>query len=477
MADPTTSVSIPDLSDIESEFKGEILRPGTPAFGESRYIFNTRWVGRDPALIVKPKNTEEVASVMRYASARGIPVGIRSGGGHGVDGSAMPEGQLVIDLSAFKDIEFDLETLQVTLGPGVVLGEMDTASEAHGLVVPAGTVSNTGVAGLALGGGVGYNMRRFGATVDSMLSCEVVTADGRVVTASKTENPDLFWALRGAGHNYGVVTSLTFQAHKAGPIVGGGAVIYHLEDAPAVLKKLREYMKTAPRELSMIAALVPTPPMPGVPEEYYGVVKMSLLTVYTGDLANLDSVVGELAALGTPAAVAVQPMPWHIVNSILDEAAPYGRRVHTRGGYFEALTDEIIEITTSRAAIAPPPEVPGPSTVQNIWFMGGAISEDFDEDSVSFSREGAGIFWESVAQWDSPENDDTFAAWVDGNGDTLQPLMLGNGYCNLTTDRGPEWLSRLYGKPAKWERLVDLKTKWDPQNLFRFNKNIKPKGA
>lgn len=467
----------PDLSDLETEFKGEIFRPGDEGFKKSRYIFNTRWVGHDPAAIVRPRDVEEVASVMRYASARGIPVGIRSGGGHGVDGTAMPEGQLVIDLSAFKQLDFDLETLQVTLGPGITLGEMDTASEAHGLVVPAGTVSNTGVAGLTLGGGVGYNMRRFGATVDSLLSCEVVTADGRVVTASETENPDLFWALRGAGHNYGVVTSFTFQAHKAGPIVAGGVVLYHLEDAPEVLKKLRVHMKTAPRELCVIAALVPTPPMPGIPEEYYGVIQMSLLTVYTGDLGNLDSIVGGLAALGTPAAVAVQPMPWHIVNSILDEAAPYGRRVHTRGGYFATLTDEIIDITTSHAAIAPPPEVPGPSTVQNIWFLGGAISEDFDEDSVSFSREGAEIFWECVGQWDRPENDETFVGWVNGTGDALDPLMLGNGYCNLTTDRGPGWLSKLYGKPEKWERLVELKTKWDPQNLFRFNKNIKPKAA
>lgn len=472
----TSTIESPNLSGLESEFKGEILRPGEKGFVESRYLANMRWEGRDPVVIVRPRSAEEVASVMRYASARAIPVGIRSGG-HGVDGDAMPEGQLVIDMTAFKDIQFDKEKGQARLGAGVLLGEMDRACEKEGVVVPAGTVSTTGVTGLTLGGGVGYNMRRFGATVDSLLSCEVVTADGRIVTASETENPDLFWALRGAGHNFGVVTSLTFKAHPFHPMVGAGVVLYHLEDAPAVLKKLRHHMKSAPRELCVIGALVPTPDMPGIPEQYWDVVMLSLLTVYTGGADKLDGVIGELAALGTPAAVAVATVPWSIANSMLDKAAPYGRNVHTRGGYFAELTDEIIDITTSRAAKAPEPTAPGPSSVQNIWFMGGAISEDFDEDSVSFSRENTDIFWECVGQWDGHERGQEFVDWVNGVGDALQPLMLGNGYCNLTTDRGTEWLSRLYGKPAKWERLRELKTKWDPQNLFRFNKNIKPKDA
>lgn len=458
--------------DFPSDFRGERLAAGDAGFDKSRKIFNMRTAGQDPALIVRPADAADVACVMRYASAKGIPVGIRSGG-HGVDGSAMPAGQLVIDLSGFREMSVDPQTGIARAGSGILLGDIDKACQEHGLVVPAGTVSTTGVAGLTLGGGVGYNMRRYGATVDNLLSCDVVTADGRIVKASETENPDLFWALRGGGGNFGVVTAFEFQARPVGPIVGGGVVLYKLDDAAGVMRKLAQYMKTAARELQVIGALVPTPDIPGMPEDYVGVYALALLTVYTGDLANLDSIVADLSAFTTPVAVAVQPLPWVVVNSILDMAAPYGRSVHSRGGYLASLTDEVIDAVIGSARAAPPPEVPGPSTVQNVWFMGGAISEDFDEDYVAFSREGAEIFWEAVSQWDSPAAAQAFVDWTNAAAAALDPYMLGNGYVNLTTDCGPEWLSRLYGKPEKFERLLTAKKKWDPQNLFRFNKNFK----
>lgn len=466
------TLDLPKFADFPDDFRGTKFRPGDEGYDDARYIFNMRWKAHRPALIVRPADAEDVACVMRYASANAIPVSVR-GGGHGVDGSAMPDGQLVIDLSQFREISVDPKTRVAKAGAGILLGDIDKACQEHGLVVPAGTVSTTGVAGLTLGGGVGYNMRRFGATVDNLLSCDVVTTDGRIVKASKTENPDLFWALCGGGGNFGVVTAFEYRAHPVGPMVGAGVVLFKLEDMAAVLSNLRVYMKAAPRELSVIAAIVPTPPMPGIPEQYYSVMMVSLLTVYTGDLAKLDGVVSQLAALGKPAAVAVGPAPWVIVNSMLDAAAPYGRSVHSRGGYLTELTDKAISTMAEWADKAPPPRVPGPSVVQNVWFMGGAISEDFDEDSVSFSREGAAIFWECVGQWDDQDQTDAFVGWVNGIGDALQPQMRPNGYVNLTTDLGQDWLRGLYGSPKKYQRLLDAKAKWDPQNLLRFNKNFK----
>ena len=214
--------------------------------------------------------------------------------------------------------------------------------------------------------------------------------------------------------------------------------------------------------------------MPGISPEYYDAYMLSLVVVYTGDLQNLQAVTAELAALGNPAGVAVGAAPWVVVNSMLDASAPYGRRVHTRGGYLSTLTDDAIETIVKSALKADALGVTGPSTVQNVWFMNGAIAEDFAEDSVAFSRAGATIFWEGVAQWDAPEDDDRFVAWADGAAEALLPHMRANGYVNLTTDRGPEWLRGLYGSAEKYQRLVDMKRKWDSQNLLRFNKNIKP---
>ncbi len=463
------------LTDIRlpADFRGGVLCPGDDKYEAARGVFSMRWDQNHPAVILRPVDADDLACLMRHMSANGIPVALRAGG-HSADGSSMPDGEVVIDLRGFREISVDPVTKIVRAGAGIFLGDLDKATQEYGLVVPAGTVSTTGIAGLTLGGGVGYNMRRFGATVDSLLSCDVVTVDGRQLRASKTENPDLFWALCGAGANFAVVTAFEFQAYAVGPMVAAGDVLFPLEQAAAVLAKLRVFMATAPRELTVIGALVPTPHMPGIPPEYYDVYMLSLLVVYTGDLQNLSALTAKVATLGTPAAVVVGPAPWVAVNSMLDASAPYGRRSHNRGGYLTALTDSAIDAIVQSAIRAAALGAPGPSTVQNVWFMNGAITEDFEEDSVAFSREGAGIFWEGVAQWDDPADDARFVAWAESACAALQPEMRANGYVNLTTDQGPEWLRGLYGSKTKYQRLVAAKRKWDPQNLLRFNKNIKP---
>lgn len=454
-------------------FEGTLFQPGSDGYGKARSIYNMLRSDEDPTLIARVANAEDVARVMRYASEKGVPVAVRSGG-HGVDGSAMPGGQLVVDLSQLKRLKVDAGTRACRVESGVLLGELDAATQVHGLVVPSGTVTSTGVAGLTLGGGVGFNMRRFGATVDSLVACDMVTVDGRHVRASADENADLFWALRGGGGNFGVVTAFEFRAHGIGNDVISGAIVFPYDQAAGVLGKLREYIVDAPRELAVIAAATACPPLPPIPADAHHQPALMLVVVYTGAPERAPALVEALASMGRPLANLVGPSKWVETNSMFDAVAPYGRRVQTRGGYLGNLSDGAISAVLKNLKDSPRPTSPAPTSVQNLWCMGGAISEDAAEGDMAFSREGATWFWEAVGQWDGAEHDATYTAWADQAIADIKPFLLANGYCNLTSDLGPEWLRGLYGPAWKYERLLHTKRAWDPANLLRFNKNFNP---
>ncbi len=272
-------------------------------------IFNAHTSDATPALIAQAQDEQDVVTLARYAAQTGTPFAVRAGG-HGVDGTAMPDGTLVLDLTRLKAINVDPDSGFVRLGAGVLLSEMDAALEQYQLVVPSGTVSTTGIAGLTLGGGVGYNTRRYGATVDNLVSCDVVTADGRQARASERDNPDLFWALRGGGGNFGVVTSFEFRARPLPRQVAAGFIPFPLEQAHDVLAALREYMPTAPRELAVVAALTQCPPMPPVPAEFHGKNVLMPVIVYTGPVEHAELVTDQVAALGRPIVKAIAPMLW-----------------------------------------------------------------------------------------------------------------------------------------------------------------------
>jgi FAD/FMN-containing dehydrogenase len=459
------------FDNFPSAFRGALLRPDDEGYAAARLIFNMRRSDAKPAVIARPLDETDVAVALRYASARVLPVAIR-GGGHGVDGTAMPDNALVLDMTGFKTIQVDAGKRIIRAGAGVLLGEIDAAAQAYGLVVPSGTVSSTGIAGLTLGGGVGTLMRRFGATVDNLIGCTLVTLDGGVVTASATENADLFWALRGGGGNFGVVTTFEYRAHRLDHDVTAGMILFPFEQSEEILTTLAGWMPTAPRELGLIAALLGCPPLPSVPADMVGRPVLVLVVVHSGRPETAGPVLDHLVGLGSPVVTMVQPTPWVKANSMLDAVAVYGRRYYTRGGYLSSLSTEAIGVLRETATHVPPPRSPGPSVVHNIWFMGGAISEDFAEDSVAFSRQGAAVFWECVSQWDEPEQDDVFPAWVDAAAAAL-PLRS-NGYSNLSNDQGEAWRRGLWGSADKLARLRAVKAKWDPRNLFRFNKNITP---
>jgi FAD/FMN-containing dehydrogenase len=463
------------LQDFPAGFTGAVLRPGDDQYAAARTIFNTHMSDATPAVIARVADENDVVTVARYAADTGTPLAVRAGG-HGVDGTAMPNDALVVDLSRLKTILVDPATGIVRLGAGVLLQEMDATLADYGLVVPSGTVSTTGIAGLTLGGGIGYHMRKYGATVDNLRACSLVTADGRRLRASETENPELFWALRGGGGNFGIVTELEFIARPLSPHVASGFMPFPLDQAPEVLAGLREYMRTAPRELAVVAALTRCPPLPPIPPEFHNADVLMPVVVYTGPAEQATRVVSDLASLGTAIVSAVGPMPWIQANRLLDAIAPPGRRYYSKGGYLSELTDEAIDVVVGRAASAPPAAAaPLPSTVQNLWALGGAISEDFEENSVAFSREAANWLWEIVTEWDDPVDDAIYHDWLDGTVAGIKPHLRSNGYVNLSTDQGPVWRRGIWGGPAKYARLVEAKTTWDPHNLLRYNKNIPPK--
>lgn len=460
---------------LPAGFRGALWRPGDQEYSRSRSIFNMRTADAQPAGILHPLDEKDVALVARLANDTGTPIALRSGG-HGIDGSAMPDGAIVMDLTAFKRIDVDARRGRVRLGTGVLLGEMDTALEQHRLCVPAGTVSSTGIAGLCLGGGVGYNSRKYGATVDSLVSCDVVTVDGRTIRASADEHPDLFWALRGGGGNFGIVTGFEFITHPLPALVSAAFIFFPLDSGGEVLPAVRDYMLSAPRELCVIGALTQCPPLPPIPAHLHGENVVILVAVYTGATAAGERMFNELSGLGPTIATMAKPDSWSHVNRLLDAVAPYGRRAYTKGGYVTDMTDEIVAVALRHAAMAPAPTaLPAPSTVQNFLAMGGAISEDFTESSTAFSREGAGWLWEAVSQWDSPQDDQPFEAWTHALHEDMKPHLRPNGYINLTTDQGPDWRRRVWGEEIKYQRLLEAKAVWDPGNLLRFNKNIPPR--
>lgn len=464
-----------DFSDFPSAFRGSTFRPGDADYARVRTIWNCRTADATPAFIAQCADTDDVVIAVKYASDRDLPIAVRSGG-HSMDGSGAPDGAFVVNLSQLKAIEVDPASGVVRAEAGVLLGEIDAASQEYGLVVPSGTVTTTGIAGLALGGGLGFNTRRFGMTVDNMLACDLVTVDGQRIRASADENPDLFWGLRGAGHNLGIVTSFEFQAHPVGPQVYSGIIVYPIDQVESILTKLDAHLAQASRALTVDPVLLPAPPWPFLPESLVGKPILAQIVVYTGDLAEADAVIDELAALGTPVANVVAPSTWLEANSILDMISPPGRRNYSRGGYVAGLTQPLIATFIDHICKAPAPDTPPMSAAIAIQALSGAF-HDFDEDSVAFSRTGANWLWEALVGWDSPERDDDFLGFTADVLAATQPYLLSNSYVNLVAHQGEEWLRGLYGSEQKFQRLQELKAEWDPRNLLRYNKNIQPATA
>jgi FAD/FMN-containing dehydrogenase len=448
------------------ELRGDVLRPDHADYEEARRIWNGM-IDKRPGLIARCASVEDVCDAVEYAREHGLPLAVR-GGGHGVAGYAVCDDGLVIDLSGMNAVDVDAEKRTVRAGGGCRLGDVDSATQEHGLAVPFGVVSQTGIAGLTLSGGIGWLRRKHGLTSDNLLSVELVTADGRVLTASEDENAELFWGVRGGGGNFGVVTTFEYRLHPVGPEVVLLFTLYPADRARDVLEALNEFMVSAPEELAPLAFLGRVPHADMFPAEAHGRPYVAVAGVYAGDVEEGKAVVRPLRELGEPIADFSEPTAYIDTQKILDEDYPDGWFYYWKSLEFERLSDEVVDRLITHAEQAPSDH----STI-DVWYHGGAMDRVPPEATAFGDRPQILLGYE--ANFEEAGEADANVAWVRDSIDELKPHSTGGAYLNFPGffEEGDALLRASFGD-ANYERLVALKTEYDPENLFRLNGNIRP---
>jgi FAD/FMN-containing dehydrogenase len=407
---------------------------------------------------------------VRFARERDLLVAVRSGG-HGVGGHALCDGGLVIDLSPMKGIRVDPRARTARAEAGVLWGELDRETQLFGLATVGGIVTHTGIAGLTLGGGIGWLMRKYGATVDNLVSADLVTAEGEIVTASEEENPDLFWAIRGGGGNFGIVTAFEYRLHPVGPIVLAGPVYHPLEDAPDVLRFYREFIAGAPDELTTIFNLRVAPQVPYLPEEMHGKPIVMVGACYAGAPEDGAEVVRPLKEFGCPIVDLLEPKPYLALQSMFDPSVPHGWHYYWKSVELPPLSDEAIDTLVEHAST-----LTSPKSYCIVFQLGGALAR-VAEGETAFSQRDAAHNVNINAVWkeDDPEPE-RHVDWARRFHEALQPFACERVYVNFLGDEGASRVRSAYGE-QKYERLATLKEKWDPTNFLRHNQNIEPRTA
>jgi FAD/FMN-containing dehydrogenase len=436
----------------------KLLHPDDEAYDSARALWNGM-IDKRPAAIARCSTAADVIDAVNYARENGLRVSAR-GGGHGVAGTALSEGGLVVDLSAMKGIEVDPRARVARVEPGVTLGELDAATQAHGLATPLGVVSQTGVAGLTLGGGIGWLRRKHGLTADNVLSYEVATADGRLVTASASEHADLYWGLRGGGAGLGIVTSFEYRLHELGPDVMFVFVLYPGERAPEILRFQEEYMSSAPDEVSPISFLGRVPHTDDFPADAHGRPYIAQLAMYAGDAAEGERVLAPLRELGDPIVDFSGPMPYVEVQQVLDADYPDGWFYYWKSANLERLDDDAIGILMKRAEAAPSHH----STI-DIWYHGGAMGR-VDREATAFGPRPLYLIGVE-ANWEERHAADENIAWARATVDDLAPFSTGGAYLNFPGlfEEGDELLRASHGD-RNFERLASLRRQLDPSGVF-----------
>ena len=456
------------VREFAARVRGAVIHPGDADYDDARAVWNGL-IDRKPALIVRPIGTADVIEAVNFARESGMVLSIR-GGGHNVAGNAVNDDGIVIDLSRMRGIHVDPATRRVRVQGGATLADLDSETQLFGLAVPAGVVSPTGVAGLTLHGGTGHLRRKYGLTIDNLLSVEIVTADGQVRTASASENDDLFWAVRGAGSNFGVVTSFEFQAHPVGPAVMVGAIFYPFEAARTVLPAWRDYMATAPDEVSSVALIWNVPAGEPFPVEHHGKPVCIVAAVYSGAVEDGEPVIQPLRELAEPLIDMSGPWPWLGLQSGFDALFPKGGLYYWKSRSLPDLSDQAIETIVEFGGRRPTPQ-----TDLIIWHHGGAMSRVGESDTAYGGRD-AGFLVTGEVNWTDPAQTDEALAFGREYWDAMGKYSTGGLYLNFAgfIEEKEELVRAGYG--ANYERLARLKAKYDPTNLFRMNPNITPAG-
>ncbi|HEY1633131.1 MAG TPA: FAD-binding oxidoreductase [Acidimicrobiales bacterium] len=456
----------PPYDELAAGLRGPTIRPGEPDYDRARAVYNGM-IDRRPGAIARCADVADVLACVRFARQHGIELAVR-GGGHNAGGLGVWDDALVVDLSGMRSTTVDPAAHTVRVDGGCTWGDVDHATVEFGMATPSGFLASTGVGGLTLGGGVGYLTRRFGLTVDNLLSADVVLADGSFVTASDRSHPDLFWALRGGGGNFGVVTSFRFACHDIGEhgMIVGGPVLYDLADTTEVMRWYRDLLPSLPEELSGFIATMTIPPAPPFPEELWGRKSCAIVWCYTGPHDKAADVLAPIREFGSPLLVGLQEMPFSVLQSAFDGLYPAGLQWYWRADFFNEISDRAIEVHLKHAENLPT----GHSTM-HLYPIDGAAARVTD-DATPFAYRGGGWAGVIVGVDPDPANAGEITAWAKQYWEELHPTSAGGAYINFMMEEGQDRVRASY--LDNYERLAQVKARYDPENVFHINQNILP---
>jgi len=446
--------------------RGNVIMPGDADYDGARSVYNAM-IDRHPAAIARCRDAADIVSCVRFATDHDVPIAVL-GGGHNAAGLGVADDALVIDLSRMRSTAVDPTAGTVRVEGGCTWSDVDHATVPFGLATPCGFLSSTGVGGLTLGGGIGYLSRRYGLTVDSLRSADVVLADGSFVHADEHEHPDLFWGLRGGGGNFGVVSSFTFSCHPIGEqgVVVGGPVLYDFADTAEVMTWYRELLPALPEELSGWLGLITVPPAPPFPQSLWGRRSCAIVWCYTGSHAQADEVLAPVREFGKPLLVGLHAMPFTTLQSAFDGLYPAGLQWYWRADFFTEISDDAIGVHERFGA-----ELPTGHSTMHLYPIDGAASR-VPEDHTAFAYRDGGWAGVVVGVDPDPANAERISAWATAYGDALHPYSAGGGYVNFLMSEGEDRVRAAY--KGNFARLQQVKRRYDPDNVFHVNQNIPP---
>jgi len=454
------------IETLQSQLRGEVILPDDPGYDEARTIWNAM-IDKRPGAIARCSGVADVMQALQVAKDHDLLLSVRSGG-HNIAGNAICDGGLTIDLSGMKSVHIDPHAQRAYVEPGATLGDLDHETQAFGLATSLGINSTTGVAGLTLGGGFGWLTRKYGLTVDNLMSVEIVTADGKRLWANKEQNADLFWAVCGGGGNFGIVTLFDFKLHPVGPEVLSGLVVYPFDQAKSLLNQYREYVKTIPDELSVWVVLRKAPPLPFLPEEVHGTEVVVFALMHAGDIEEGKRLVEPLRHFGEPVGEHVGINPFAAWQQAFDPLLTPGARNYWKSHNFAELNDDAVDTVIEYAG-----KLPSPQCEIFIALLGGEANR-VAADATAYAHRDVNFVLNVHGRWDEANQDEACVAWSRDFFDAATPYAMGGVYVNFMTEEETDRIGSAYG--PNYDRLAEVKQKYDPDNLFRLNQNIKPRG-
>lgn len=455
----------PDLESLRKALKGKVILPGDKEYDDQRKMWNGM-VDRRPSLIVQCMDESDVIQAVNFGRENNLLTAVR-GGGHNVAGLGTCDDGMMIDLSLMKSIRVDKESSTAYVQGGATWGDFDQATQPFALSSTGGLVSTTGVGGFTLGGGIGWLLRKYGLTVDNLLEVEMVLASGEKVKANTNDHADLFWAIRGGGGNFGIVTTFVFRLNTVGPEVYGGALFYPASEAPEILRFYRDWIKSTPEELTTLIALATAPPEPFIPAQYQGTSMIAVALCYSGKVEEGEAVIKPLRDFKSPAIDLAAPVPYINLQQMFDGSVPKGIRSYWRSENLPELNDDIVRVLCDMAF-----KIASPFSAVHIHHLEGAVKKT-DNDAMAYASRDTPFILNVIAAWMDPPEDEKHIGWVKDFSREISPFISGKSYLNFMGNEGENRVKAAFGE-KKYARLVEIKNKYDPQNFFRVNQNIKP---